>query len=155
MIFFVARRIIASALAFFLRLFYCSQELLKLCIFDKFVPIQNLSRKFLDAGLWLVNCINNFVKVNFRKAWKLELFPWKFLRMPTRKQCIQEIMYYVARQDSPNCKLITLFMVGNTAPFTRVCRLSICITQEDHVFRRSEFLFMLFSKTSGLIYLLI
>ena len=38
-----------------------------------------------------------------------------------------------------------------TAPFTRVCRLSICITQEDHVFRRSEFLFMLSSKTSGLI----
>ena len=117
MIFFVARRIIASALAFFLRLFYCSQELLKLCIFDKFVPIQNLSRKFLDAGLWLVNCINDFVKVNFRKARKLELFPWKFLRMPTRKQCIQEIMYYVARQDPPNCKLITLFMVGNTCLF--------------------------------------
>ena len=43
----------------------------------------------------------------------------------------------------------------HTAPFTRVCRLSICITQKDQVFRRSEFLFMLSSKTSGLIDLLI
>ena len=53
--------------------------------------------------------------------------------------------------------LVTNIMHGkklnkwHTAPFTRVCRLSICITQEDHVFRRSEFLFMLSSKTSGLI----
>ena len=40
---------------------------------------------------------------------------------------------------------------SDTAPFIRVCRLSICITQEDHVFRRSEFLFTLSTKTSGLI----
>lgn len=43
--FFAARRIIASALAFFLGLFYYSQEVLKLCVFDKFVPIQTLSRE--------------------------------------------------------------------------------------------------------------
>ena len=43
----------------------------------------------------------------------------------------------------------------STAVFTRVCRLSICITQEDHVFGRSEFLFVLSTKTSGWVNLLI
>ena len=60
--------------------------------------------------------------------------------------------YTFARRLSLGCLSTN---VEHTAPFTRVCRLSICITQGDHVFRRSEFLFMLSSKTSGLIGLLI
>ena len=49
-----------------------------------------------------------------------------------------------------HCKLMRF-----TAPFTRVCRLSILHHTRRPCVRRSEFLFMLSSKTSGLIDLLV
>ena len=66
-----------------------------------------------------------------------------------------EIQQLGPRMEAPEVVERIEKLKVDTPHFTRVCRLSICITQEDHVFRRSEFLFMLSSKTSGLIDLLI
>ena len=84
---------------------------------------------------------------------------WTQARVDLQIVRIAFVLSYAQWQQFKHCKAdkvnnLTKYR-DNTAPFTRVCPLSICITQEDHMFRRSEFLSKLSTKTSGLIDLLI